>query len=1090
MKPAIRLLTVLVLFAASLMAQSAQPIVVLDSSSEQFIPIGQTVGGSYSPFSRWSSSKDYHSGKFEAVANQPYVITFDSEVLHGVTVHQSGTFRYKTIPVTPNREAKQYTFTPAVSGTHLVVITRAAKEAHAYTMRIDIGSAAPATGGAPGAAAAAANEPFVAADYFPKFPLVPNHPDVAEAEALLKLYSELAAQAWAPAHRQSAAGLLTGGKVKGNLFCETATGTAEIKFTADAKQPAGSQAHLVRVKDVTCAKSTEGLMVFANGSYWLGAMKIEKGNLIPSRTGSGVLVNANGEAYWGSHLSDGRLKVAFYSDAVGNALKRLDETLPSSKEVARVRLIIPGVGHLDGETQNMMFQSQSAGTFTSFDGAFKTSSEIKAYPITTQDLQAAQATAVIFRFTAGQPADRPAIALALEGLTRIDTTQNTDLGPAGTYLFHGRLKPGLLSLVEEVQPAPGTLAKYSEAAAACALKPEIPVSWLLWKPDCKRDPGKMEAWSVDGKYRLTFSARAAAKPAAVKGKPVVAAPSTMTVLETFDPQQPGRAIAEWRAASFTTDNVPAPIGSTEMWRDGILAYRGPFKGLSPNGAGICGIATDNEKTEKCIYADGQRVDAIYLARAEQIKIDAAFSQREAAADNQRRSAAEQRAQLAREAAEQKRQLAAAQQRERQQKGSGLFNAFLGAALQGMAGSYGAGSLGGGNALTAGLLAGAGGNAGALNPLQSMLAAGAGGSSNPLAAMVGGGNPLQAIVDMSLQKAIGTSATTLMNNPNQAMLDIANKAVQQKTGTTLTTMAQNPLQATMEMSAKAASDSATQAASQSAAAQVQAGMRNSSQAGPPAAAAPTAGKPPVAGGIKSTTPSQGGKLLSGIYATADTNYQVEVKFNNGQIILIEPNKTSLYKQSPRDPKVYEFLNEKNQVWYGLMVTSDRSLEAFKPDPNNLGVARAGGTPLKLLPGTEKQDAGNPSCKAKPMMVAGQAVYGTRDPISPKFTVYGHYPYREDNGRPGIVLNADGSGYVEMHAQQRGDGQRYDLRGWWIKANCDGTPIFEGKTEHGEKYTLIFMYDRLYQGQEFGLAQLGVSWSQQKMYIWGERVKNLN
>lgn len=44
--------------------------------------------------------------------------------------------------------------------------------------------------------------------------------------------------------------------------------------------------------------------------------------------------------------------------------------------------------------------------------------------------------------------------------------------------------------------------------------------------------------------------------------------------------------------------------------------------------------------------------------------------------------------------------------------------------------------------------------------------------------------------------------------------------------------------------------------------------------------------------------------------------------------------------------------------------------------------------------------------------------------------------------------------------------------------------------GVKYVLIFEYTSPYQGNMFDLVQLGISWTQQKMYILSERAKGLN
>ncbi|HUQ49558.1 MAG TPA: hypothetical protein VM056_02500 [Terriglobales bacterium] len=1030
-------------FAAS--AQTADIQVGPDKAVK--ISYGQTAQGSFKKYKNFGGG-DLNYLEFEGTAGDIVTVTIDGDPMPNVSVVRQSGWGPKIVAENREKSGERYrrfSFElPTTSKRYWLSIYRGTKEPHTYTLRFEKSEALQAsiayvpgnseetgvtTATKPTALTRA--EPLVAADYFPKFPKVPNHPDLAEAPALLALYNEISAATWRPGQSQQAAsGVIGNGKIKGSFFCEPGmSGPAEIKFTPAPTQPAGMQVTLVRVKDMGCAQSTQGLVVYGNGSFALGGMMLERGNLLPKPAADTPIVNGqvNGEATFGTQLADGRLKVAFFTDPIGNALRRMDETVPSSDQVARVRLIIPGVGHLDGETHNMVFQSQSAGTFYSLDGTFKTSSEIKAYPITADQLKSAEPVSVIFRFTAGQPAQRPPIALTLEGLTRIDTMQATDLGPAGTYLFHGRLKPGLLPLAEEVQPAPGTLAKYAEAAETCALKPVIPVSWLLWAPECKTKMDRVQAWSVDGRYRLTFTKL---------GKPV---------LEQFDPQVPGRPVAEWRAASFSADKVPAPKGPTEMWRNGRLAFKGPFKGLNPEGAGSCGMpGEDAARMEKCVFADGERVDAIYLARVEQTKMDASFAQRDADAEGERSAAAERRLQAAREAAEKKRQLAAAQQREKQQKGSGFMSALLGAAVVGMA------------------------------------------------ADAGGGNALQAMFDHTTQQTLGTSLTTLASNPNQAMLDITNKAVQAKTGTTLTTMQNNPFQAAMEMNQKAENDRLAKASSP-----VSPSQASLSTAVPTQASAASTSK----------------VLGDGTYGTPDGGYQIQVKYGNGTLTIVEPNKTSIYKLTR--PNTYEFTNPTNGIKYGLRVIDGKTLDAFKPlanggetSPTRLTMLRAAAPAPDAVAATPKvatatsgpmtpKGAKAGQCKARAIQWEGETRYVT-DRL-PGYDLVGVYKNKDNaHGHPLVDLQAGNLGIFEMHAAG-GGGDPLRVR-WWVVSNCDGTPFVLNQREGVTRYLLAFEYLESHKVKistgfvedkkvgQIDIGQLTIWDNERKMYIYGERVRS--
>jgi hypothetical protein len=825
----------------------------------------------------------------------------------------------------------------------------------------------------------------------PAFPKMPEHPDLPEATAAFKLYSDFTSSSWtANSKLQSPGTLEKNFKVKGSFFCESASGSAEVTFGVDKSKPAVAQIRLMRLQDSTCGKPVQAFIVYANGDFWLGTVKLEKGYLTPQAV-DGLLARSNGEAAYGTMLNDGRLKVAFLTDPNGVALKRLDPNIPLDG-IAPYRLIIPLVGQVDGEANNLNLVPLTAGSFKTFDGTYKTSGPISVFEVNGSNAQRAQETAILFRFTNGEPAKHPVLAMRLEGLTRIETTQATGLGPAGVYLFHGVLKPGLLPLAEEVQPAPGTLAKYATDSEACAMKPAIPVSWLLWAPECKAKPDTMQAWSVDGRYRLTFKKLG------------------QTVLEMFDPSRPGQPLAEWRAASFTTDKVPAPKGPTEMWRDDALAFKGPFQGLQPNGAGLCGIPGEENKTEKCVYENGERVDAIYLARLEQAKLDAEFAQRISESENNRRAAAEQRAQRAREAAEQKRQVELAQARERQQKKSALFGALLGAGLQSMASTS------------------------ALNSYSS-------GSSFQ--------NPLQTLVDTTMQQTMGTNLTTMATDPARATMQIVQHGVE-------------------ESARKAQQNAAT---SQAAIAPVTQPQSTSAAA----FSAPARGS--------AAAPSS--NLIDGTYATADTAYQIEVKLSGNTLTVIEPNKTSQYTQTGLGR--FEFRNPTNGILYGLQIVNNKTLMAFKPPANP-----STGTQLNLIRAAAQSSGG--ACKAESLTVAGQKIYGLRELIDPqhgKVKVDGHYRYIDHaSGMPDIMLTNGSGSYFNAHGAGPGTGERHDIKNWWIQANCDGTPINEGKTDVGVKYVLIFEYTSPYQGNIFDLAQLGISWTQQKMYIFGERAKGLS
>lgn len=51
---------------------------------------------------------------------------------------------------------------------------------------------------------------------------------------------------------------------------------------------------------------------------------------------------------------------------------------------------------------------------------------------------------------------------------------------------------------------------------------------------------------------------------------------------------------------------------------------------------------------------------------------------------------------------------------------------------------------------------------------------------------------------------------------------------------------------------------------------------------------------------------------GLYATADNNYRIEVRFEPGKLIVVEPNKTSTYTLQNGTSNVYQFRNPTNGI----------------------------------------------------------------------------------------------------------------------------------------------------------------------------------
>lgn len=95
---------------------------------------------------------------------------------------------------------------------------------------------------------------------------------------------------------------------------------------------------------------------------------------------------------------------------------------------------------------------------------------------------------------------------------------------------------------------------------------------------------------------------------------------------------------------------------------------------------------------------------------------------------------------------------------------------------------------------------------------------------------------------------------------------------------------------------------------------------------------------------------------GTYAT-NTGYSIDVKFEGGSLIVVEPNKRSEYTRKAGSANEYEFTNANNQnIRYGLRVIDAQTLGAYKPDNPASGV-----TILKLrrapAPGSSATESDN-------------------------------------------------------------------------------------------------------------------------------------
>ena len=75
----------------------------------------------------------------------------------------------------------------------------------------------------------------------------------------------------------------------------------------------------------------------------------------------------------------------------------------------------------------------------------------------------------------------------------------------------------------------------------------------------------------------------------------------------------------------------------------------------------------------------------------------------------------------------------------------------------------------------------------------------------------------------------------------------------------------------------------------------------------------------------------GAAPGGTYVIDGGGYSIDIKMDGGNLVVVEPNKTSTYEAQADG--TYHFTNPNNGITYGIRVIDDRTIEAFKPGTDN-------------------------------------------------------------------------------------------------------------------------------------------------------------
>lgn len=357
-----------------------------------------------------------------------------------------------------------------------------------------------------------------------------------------------------------------------------------------------------------------GLILYADGSYWLGEVSGTTTSYLPMPSGPGEAGYPNGLRVLGVaspalNSDKGRGVDSFTFEASERAI-----FADGAMRAASLGDNGAGKGEMrwpDGRVFRGEFKNQrpSQGEMLFASGARVTGKFVgKASP-------------------SGIP--------GLSGNLQLTLAKAEGAFPAGTYRAYA---PRTITdyrglLTADAYPTRETLTRAPPRSPECPTPSVVPEGWVVWSGGCRGgDNPRIFVFAPDASSFIDEQPKA--KPP----------------LELVALRQNGEPLRRIQATALTSDTRPTPVGeATLLSADDKLVYRGAFIGQSPNGPGLCATpAAEGGGEEPCFYAQGARTDEIHLARREaaeaerQLKLAQAAAQQEAnaRAEAQRQADAE------------------------------------------------------------------------------------------------------------------------------------------------------------------------------------------------------------------------------------------------------------------------------------------------------------------------------------------------------------------------------------------------------------------------------------------------------------------